>query len=176
MCVLSLDPPSSFRCVDEETTSVDGSGYLMFFKQISQLYQGLGPIDPPPYYEPRAIKFPELLKAPLPLHNRFDPFGPAPWEQPDKKAMDFVAFRFTATQLTEIRSSVTKRTKSPGVTRMDIVMGLLAQCLSEVEPESKPIDTVSYVVNVSAFVACPVPRLIGSTASRNGHIPSQRST
>jgi len=125
----------------------------MFMRQISQLYQGLGPIDPPPYYEPRAIKFPEPSKTPSPVHDRFDPLGPPPWEQPAKKTMDFVALRLTATQLTEIHNSATKRMKSPRITRMDIVMGLLAQCLSQVEPESKPIDTVSYVVNVGVFVS-----------------------
>jgi len=141
--------------------SVDGSGYLMFFKQISQLYlyQGLGPIDPPPYYEPRAIRFSEPSKTPSPLYDRFDPLDP-PWEQPEKKAMEFVAFRFTATQLAEMHGSVRNRMKHSKVTRVDIVMGLLARCLSEVEPESKPIDTVSYVVNVGVFAATPATWLI----------------
>ena len=35
---------------------------------------------------------------------------------------------------------------------MDTVVGLLARCLSEVEPESKPIDTFSYLINVRATV------------------------
>ena len=144
----------------------------MFMKQISQLYQGLGSVDPPPFYEPKAIKFPEPLKAPSPLYGRFDPSAPPPWEQPERKAMDFVAFRFTATQLNEIHSSVTKKVKGARITRVDIVMGLLAQCLSEVEPESKPIDTVSYVVNVGVFVASPPARLILVPAPWNGHIPS----
>ena len=134
----------------------------MFIKQISQLYQGLGQIDPPPYYEPRAIRFPEPSKVPSPLYDRFDPLDPPPWERPEKKAMDFVAFRFTATQLAEMHKSVTRRINHPGVTRIDIVMGLLARCLSEVEPESKPIDTVSYVVNVGVFVAIPATWLIWS--------------
>ena len=71
--------------------------------------------------------------------------------------MEFVAFRLTAAQLTEIHNSVTKGIEHPKMTRVDAVVGLLARCLSEVEPESKPIDTISYLVNVRAFVASPVP-------------------
>ena len=67
--------------------------------------------------------------------------------------MDFVAFRLTAAQLTEIHRAVTKGMKHLRIARADMVVGLLARCLSEVEPESKPIDTISYVVNVRAFVA-----------------------
>ena len=69
--------------------------------------------------------------------------------------MEFVAFRLTATQLTDIHNSVTKGAKHLKITRVGLVMALLARCLSEVEPESKPIDTISYVVNVRSFVASP---------------------
>ena len=135
------------------TTSVDGTGFLLFFRQLSQLYQGLGPIDPPPYHEPEAIKFAEPLKTPsAPPFDRVDPSAPPPWEQPERKAMDFIAFRLTAIQLTEIQNSVTKGIENSKITRMDAVIGLLARCLSEVEPESKPIDTISYMINVRALV------------------------
>jgi len=80
--------------------------------------------------------------------------------------MEFIAFRLTAAQLTGIHNSVTKR-----VTRVDIVVGLLAQCLSEVEPESKSIDTVSYVVNVGQFVASSATRLIWSQHRGMGIYP-----
>jgi len=43
---------------------VDGSGGAMSYDHLPQLYQGLGPIGPPPAYEPEAIKFPEPLKPP----------------------------------------------------------------------------------------------------------------
>ena len=66
--------------------------------------------------------------------------------------MEFVAFRLTAAQLTEIHKSVTKGMKHLGIARADIVVGLLARCLSEVEPESKPIDAISYVINVRTFI------------------------
>jgi len=75
--------------------------------------------------------------------------------------MEFIAFRLTATQLTEIHNSVTKGIEHLRLTRMDIVTGLLARCLSEIEPESKPIDTISYVVDVRALVA---PRAIRLTS------------
>lgn len=67
--------------------------------------------------------------------------------------MEFIAFRLTAAQLTEIHNSVTKGMKHLRIARANIVVGMLARCLSEVEPESKPIDTISYVANVGAFVA-----------------------
>ena len=74
--------------------------------------------------------------------------------------MEFVAFRLTGAQLTEIYNSATNGIKHLKTTRLGLVMGLLAQCLSEAEPESKPIDTISYVVNVRSFVATPATRLI----------------
>ena len=157
-----------------KSTPVDGTGYLLFLRQVSQLYQGLGTIDPPPYYEPEAIKFPEPSKAPSPLFDRVDPSAPPPWEQPEKKAMEFVAFRLTAAQLDEVHGSVKKGIEDPKITRMDTVVGLLARCLSEVEPESKPIDTISYLINVRLLAASPVHSLT-PLASRNGCIPAQRS-
>jgi len=143
----------------------------MFFRQLSQLYRGLGPDDPPPYYEPEAIKFPEPSKPPSPTYHRYDLSAPPPWERPERKAMEFVAFRLTATQLTEIHNSVTKGVKTLRITRVDIVVGLLARCLSEVEPESKPIDTISYVVDVRGFVASPAARLILSQHRGMGIYP-----
>jgi len=132
--------------------SVDGAGFLLFFRQLSQLYQGLGPIDPPPYHELEAIKFAEPSEAPLPLFDRVDISAPPPWEQPERKAMEFVAFRLAAIQLTEIQHSVTEGIEGSRITRMDTVVGLLARCLSEVESDCKPIDTISYLINVGTFV------------------------
>jgi len=74
--------------------------------------------------------------------------------------MELVAFRLTAMQLTEIRDRVAKGTGQSRLTKVDVVMGLLARCLSEVEPESKPIDTISFVIDVRSFVAPPATRLI----------------
>ena len=133
----------------------------MLFRHLSQLYQGLGPVDPPPYYEPKAIKFPEPSEPPSPRYRPYDLSAAPPWEQPERKAMEFVAFRLTTLQLAEIRNYVTKGMGHSKITRVDVVMGLLARCLSEVEPESKPIDTISYVVDVGLFVApTPTARLI----------------
>ena len=155
--------------------SVDGSGVLLFFRLLSQLYQGLEPIDPPPYYEPRAIKFTESPKAPLPIFRQYDPSAPLPWEQPERKAMDFVAFRLTATQLAEIHNTITKGMEQLRMSRVDTVAGLLARCLSEVEPESKPIDTIVNVVNVRALVSLSCGLTYFVIAPRNGHISDQRS-
>jgi len=155
-------------------TSVDGTGFLLFFRQLSQLYQGLGPIDPPPYHEPEAIKFAEPSMAPSLLCDHFDASAPPLCGQPEKKPLEFVGFRLTATQLTEIHNSVTKGMERSRITRMDIVVGLLVRCLSEVEPESKPIDTIMHVVNVCASVTSPVPWLTSrSTAEWVSTQPTQ---
>jgi len=161
-CVRSL---SIFRVplvVLTKNASVDGTGFLLFFRHLSQLYQGLGPIDPPPYYEPEAIKFPEPPKA------------PTAWENPWRNGMAFVAFRLTAAQLTEIHNSMTKGIEHPKITRMDIVTGLLARCLSDVEPESKPIDTISYVVNVRTLVAPRAIRLTSPSIAEWAYFRSTR--
>ena len=171
-CVRSLSTSHALLVVLKKT-SVDGSGFLLFFRHLSQLYQGLGPIDPPPYYEPEAIKFPEPPKAPSPVSNRFET-APPQWKQPERKGMEFVAFRLTAAQLTEIHKSVTKGIEHPRITRMDAVTGLLARCLSEVEPESKPIDTISYVVNVRTLLASRTIRLTSPSTAEWAYIHSMR--
>ncbi|KAF9647752.1 hypothetical protein BDM02DRAFT_2523331 [Thelephora ganbajun] len=130
----------------------DGFGLLIFLKLLSRLYQGLEPIDPPPHYEPEAIKFTEQSETPSAALKIYDLSVPPPWEQPERKAMEFVAFQLTAAQLTEIHNSVTKGVEHLRISRVDTVVGLLARCLSEVEPESKPIDTITYVINVCASV------------------------
>ena len=132
----------------------------MFFNHLSQLYQGLGPVGPPPYYEPKAIRFAEPLGTPSPIFRCYDLSAPPLGEQPERKVMEFVAFRLAATQLTEIRNYVTKGMKESSIARVDVVVALLARCISEVEPETKPIDAVSYVVNVREFVTSPATRLI----------------
>ena len=58
--------------------------------------------------------------------------------------MELVAFRWMDAQLTETRTSVTNGMKRMRMSGVDTVVGLLVLCLSEVEPESKTIDTVSY--------------------------------
>ena len=155
-CVLSRSSPP---IVLTGIISVDGPSHRLFLKLLSQLYQGLGPIDPPPCYETEAIKFTEPLEALSPIRPRHDPSTPPPLEQREGGATEFVGFRLTATQLTEIHGSVTKGMEHLRISKADIVVGLLARCLSEVEPESKPIDTVSCVVNVRAFICLSPIRL-----------------
>ena len=138
---------------------VDGSTNLLFFRLLSQRYQGLGSLDPPPYYEPEAIKFTESPKATHPSFLRDDLITPS-WKKPERVAMEFVAFRLTATQVTEIHSTVAKGMEHLRISRVDPVVGLLARCLSEVEPESKPIDTISYVIDVRASFCISSTRLI----------------
>lgn len=65
--------------------------------------------------------------------------------------MDFVALRLTAAQLAEIHGTVTQGKEHLRISRVDVVVGLIARCLSEVELESKPIDTILNVVNVRPF-------------------------
>jgi len=85
--------------------------------------------------------------------------------------MEFVAFRLTAAQLTEIYSSVTKGAKHLRITMVGVVTAMLARCLSEVEPEFKPIDTISHVANVRAPIASPATRLIPSQHRGMGIYP-----
>ena len=132
---------------------VDGSGFLLFLNLLSQFYQALEPVDLPLYYEPEAIKFPDPPKDSPSIFELYDPSGQHPCELPERKAMEFVALRLTATQLAEVHGTVTQGKEDLRISRVDVVVGLLARCLSEVEPESKPIDTILNVVNV-----CPSNR------------------
>jgi len=147
---------------------------MMFLNHLSQLYQGLRWTDPPPYYEPKAIRFAEPLRAPFPMYRRYDLSAPPPWERLERRAMEFIAVRLTATQLTEIRNSVTKEMGQPGIriTRMDVVVALFARCLSEIEPESKPVDTVSYAINVRVSITSPAAQLISSQHRGMGIYPT----
>ena len=158
LCALSLDLLSPLVVLTGVTPD-DGSSHQLFFRLLSQLYQGLGPIDPPPYHEPEAIKFTESPEVPHPTFPRDDLSAPS-WQQPERQAMEFVAFRLTATQLTEMYNGVAKGMEGLRMSRVDPVVGLLARCLSEVEPESKPIDTISYVIDVRASICISSTRLI----------------
>ena len=129
-------------------TRVDGTGFLLFLDLLSQFYQGFEPVNPPPYYEPGAMKFLSPQKPPLPIFDIFDPSALPPWEQPERKAMELVVLRMTPAQLTEIHDAVTKGSETLRVSRVDVVVALLARCLTDVEPESKPIDTIWNVINV----------------------------
>ena len=115
--------------------SVDGSGFILFLGLLSQLYQGLEPVDPTPYYEPEAIKFTEPSGSSSP--------APPVRRQPKLKAMEFVGFRLTAAQVAGIHNAVTNGMEHLKISRVDPVVELLARCLLEVEPESKPIDTIA---------------------------------
>ena len=134
------------------TIPVDAFGAVLFLRLLSQIYQGLEPLDPPPYYEPEALKFTESSEAPSTPLLGYDPFVP-PWEKPERRALELVTFRFTATQLTEMHNSVTKGVKHLRISKVDMMAGLLARCLSEVEPESRPIDSIMYLINVCGFIA-----------------------
>ena len=67
--------------------------------------------------------------------------------------------------------------KHQRIARADIVVGLLARCLSEVEPESNPIDTITYVVNVRALLSHPTPHDLTYLiiAPWDGCTPGQRN-
>ena len=145
---------------------------MMFFGILSQLYQGLGPIRPPPYHEPEAVKFTESPEFPHPALLCDDLSAPL-WKQPGRMAMEFVAFRLTAKQLTELHNGVVKGTEGLRMSKVDPVVGLLSRCLSEVEPESKPIDTISHVVNVRGIHLPSLHSAYFATAPRNGNIPAQ---
>ena len=66
--------------------------------------------------------------------------------------MEFVGFRLTAAQVAGIHNAVTNGMEHLKISRIDTVVGLLARCLSEVEPEFVPIDTISHVVDVRGFI------------------------
>ena len=87
--------------------------------------------------------------------------------------MEFITFRLTPTQLTEIHSSVKKGMNHLTITRVDIVVGLLERCLPEVEPESTPIDTISYMVNVRVFRCLSYTVAYFFVAPRDGYMPGQ---
>ena len=173
LCAFSLDLLSPLVALTG-TVSVDLSGNLLFLRLLSQLYQGLEPPDPPPCYESEAIEFTESPCAP---HPPFSCRAP-PWEQPERRAMEPIALRLTATQLTEMHNVVAKGMEPLRMSRLDPVVGLLVRCLSEVKPEeAKPIDTISYVVNVRVSTCPPQLDLFcHSTAEWAYTRATQRST
>ena len=126
------------------TIPVDGSGFMLFLGLLSQLYQGLEPVDPLPYYEQEAIKFTEPSGSSSPATSVRGQF--------EGEAMEFVGFRLTAAQVAGIHNAVTNGVTHLKISRVDTVVGLLSLCLSEVEPESEPIDTISHVVDVGGLI------------------------
>lgn len=129
----------------------------MFLGAVSQFYQGLSPINPLPYYEPEAVKFPEPL-APFVAADRYDLSGPFPWEHPDRKGLEFVAFRLKASQVAQIHSTIAEGKEHLRISRADVLTGIIARCFLEIEPW--PIHTILSVVDVRPRIVFPKAPLI----------------
>ena len=128
---------------------------LQFLRLLSQNYQGLEPLDPPPSYEkPPAYPFnpDDYGDIPLPDYTHFYPFRETPPHlEPGRKKPDRVKIRMTASQVAQVQKGVVAQCPDenpPIISRQDVVVALLAYCVSKSDPETAPVQHISTIVMV----------------------------
>lgn len=131
-------------------------------RMLSQYYQGLDCSDPVPYYEPRAAisrDIPSVTRLPQPL---YDPSArPFPWDDPSIcPPSTLFTFRMTKDQYEEIHRSITEFSETIDgpvrLSRLDVLVGMIAQAHTACDPENPPITRVLHMINVSTPAVSPV--------------------
>lgn len=120
---------------------------------LSQTYQGLPPLDPPPVYEEPSgsCSYTDLSPVETPCHNSTYPIGRPPVQTQEPVRLDF---RLTERQTQELKEAVRRMgpTKQDGMrwlSRQDCLVALLAKCISIADSTSAAVDTIHTLLNVS---------------------------
>lgn len=142
-----------------------GDGFInyQFARLLSQNYQGLKPLDPPPSYAPipdypfDADKYSGIR---LPDQENYYPLrGVHPLLEPGKEKFVLVNIRLTAAQILQVQAGVLAQCPGAAPTRLsrqDILAALLAHCMNKTDASTPPIRRINTVVNVSILVLLPV--------------------
>jgi len=124
-------------------------------RMLSQYYQGLDCLDPLPYYEPQATVstgIPSMTRLPQPL---YDPsVRPLPWDDPlICPPSSLFTFRLTKEQYEDIHQHITEFSNTLDepvrLSRLDVLVGMIAQALTASDPKNPPISKVMHMINVS---------------------------
>ena len=140
--------------------SGDGFMQLQFVRLISQYYQGLESLDPPPSYAPRPMystdlgsdcyEIPSLLaEQPFPLRDLYNPCLAPQDTEPVR-----VDFRLTGSQISQLQKAIQVMghdDTQPRLSRQDVIAALLAHCITKADTESPPISHVGSIIDVRFF-------------------------
>lgn len=122
---------------------------------LSQYYQGLDCLDPLPYYESQATistVTPSMTCLPQPP---YDPsVRPLPWDDPSIcPPSSLFTFRLTKEQYGEIHQHITEFSYTLDelvrLSRLDVLVGMIAQAHTASDPKKPPISKVMHMINVS---------------------------
>ncbi|GJE85414.1 hypothetical protein PsYK624_014930 [Phanerochaete sordida] len=142
-------------CVGLCASHLIGDGFVArtFLRLLSQNYQGLAPLDPPPSYTtPAPVPFnaADYGAIPHPDYAYFYPLrGVPPHLVPGGKKPVRVDIRLTAAQIAELRAGVLEQCTerdAPRLSRQDVLVALLAYCLSKADPDNPPIQHICTIV------------------------------
>lgn len=142
--------------------SADSTTHLNFMRMLSQHYQDLDSLDPLPYYEPQAsisTDNPSMTHSPQPL---YDPTArPFPWDDPSIcPSSSLFTFRMTKEQYGEIHQHIIEFSnmldEPARLSRLDILIGMIAQAHTACDPKSPPITKVMHMINVSTPIETPI--------------------
>ncbi|GJE85405.1 transferase family-like protein [Phanerochaete sordida] len=131
----------------------DGFVVLSFLRLLSQNYQGLEPLDPPPSYAaPPRLPFnaADYGEIPYPDYQHLYPLrGVAPHVEPGRKKPLRLDLRLTAAQIAAIHKGVLAQcpeSSPPILSRQDVLVALVAYCLSKADPQAPPIQHISTIL------------------------------
>lgn len=156
--------------------SADSTTHLKFMRMLSQYYQGLDCLDTLPYYEPQATiltDIPSMARLPQPF---YDPsVRPLPWNDPSIcPPSSLFTFRLTKEQCEEIHQHITEFSNTLDepvrLSRLDVLVGMIAQAHIASDPENPPISKVMHMINVSTSTHQPTrsSRSLPFLATGNG--------
>jgi hypothetical protein len=139
---------------------------LRFLRLLSQYYQGLDPLDPPPSYQPfakpaLALDMSNAQGSSMPEDLYRLGTVPLPWKDPARGPLLVrVNLRFTATQIRAIRQAFNEVDNADGSTlrfsRQDVLVALLAHSISQADSDMPPIHYITVIVNVRTYFSFDV--------------------
>lgn len=144
----------------------DGFTNLRFARLLSQSYQGLAPLDPPPTYDP-VPTYPFILEQhgniTIPDYMHFYSLrGPPPYGAPGRRTSVPVTIRLTTAQIDQLHKGVVAQSQDvtqPRISRQDALGAFLAFSTSKADPDATPIQHIISMTMVRPSALCLLYRL-----------------
>lgn len=131
---------------------------LHFARTLSQYYQGLAPLDPPPDYTYERVSLNSvnpktLTDIPLPdIKHVYSMRETAPHNDPIRITPVQLTLRLKAAQIKRIHAAAQEeiRRKDPRafLSRQDVLAALIAYSLSHAEPDMAPVQNIISILMV----------------------------
>ncbi|KAI0765761.1 hypothetical protein BC629DRAFT_908570 [Irpex lacteus] len=131
----------------------DAHVILHFARTLSQYYQGLEPVDPPPSYTHErssldSINLDAYANIPLPGIKHLYPMRETPPHyHPERVQPVKLTLRLLASQIKQAhavaQAEIRKNNPKAFLSRQDVLVGLLAYSLSHAEPDIAPVQHIT---------------------------------